>query len=316
MAPPSFDPGLTQKYAGRIRRIINADGSFNVRRTGARARQLHIYQWLVCLSWPQFFAVILGTYVGFNLLFALCYVGIGIEHLKGAELGTALDNFVSAFFFSFQTFTTVGYGAIAPGGFLASALAAVEALVGILTFALITGIFYGRFTRPTARILYSNRALVAPYQQGQSLQFRLVNQRATLLVEVEATVFLMTVDRSSPILKRNYAVLKLEVPRINFLTLTWTLVHAINETSPLWQRAREEMLDSETEIIVQLKGYDESYGDIVYSRHSYRAEEIVWDARFLPAFDVDEQGELVVNLDRLHEHELLTEGRRAEERYA
>jgi inward rectifier potassium channel len=305
MAPPSFDPGLTQKYTGKISRIINPDGSFNVRRTGRLWQQLHLYQWLTSISWPAFFGTIVGTYVLLNLIFAGLYLLIGIEHLRGAQGASGLENFGNAYFFSFQTFTTVGYGAIAPGGVLASALAAVEAMIGILTFALITGIFYGRFTKPSAKILFSRNVLVAPYREGTSLQFRVVNQRANMLLEVEATVILMTVDRSSPILKRNYVPLKLELPRVNFLTLTWTLVHAINETSPLWQKGMDELRDAESEVIVQLKAYDESYGDVVYARYSYRAEEIVYGARFLPAFTVDDNGEIVIELEKHHNHERL-----------
>jgi inward rectifier potassium channel len=305
MAPPNFDPGITQRYTGKIRRIINPDGSFNIRRTGNRVRQLHAYQLLTCMSWPKFLSVILLTYVCMNLVFAGLYLWIGIEHLRGAATGTGWDNFAGAFFFSFQTFTTVGYGAIAPAGLWTSALSAFETLVGILTFALITGIFYARFTKPTAQLLYSREALIAPHREGRSLQFRVVNRRASLLVDVEVTVFLMTVDRTSPILKRNYSTLKLDIQRVNFLTLTWTLVHPIDEQSPLWNKGLAELHDTESEVIIQLKGYDESFGDIVYSRHSYRAEEIVWDARFLPAFDVDMHGEIVVDINKLHDYESL-----------
>lgn len=302
-SPPSFDPGLTQKYSGKIRRIINPDGSFNVRRTGRRWQKLHVYQWLISISWPKFLGIVLGAYAILNLLFAWLYLLVGIENLTGAMLSTAWERFISAYFFSFQTFTTVGYGAMAPHGVMASALAAIEAFTGILTFALITGMFYGRFVKPVARILFSRNALIAPYQQGQSLQVRIVNQRANHLLEIEAIAILMTVDKVSPILKRNFYLLNLEIPRINFLALTWTIVHALNEKSPLWQKTAAELAETESEILVQIKAYDESYGAHVHARYSYRAGEIVWGAKFQPAFAVDPDGQVVIELDKIHDYE-------------
>ncbi len=191
---PNFDPGLTQRYDGVLKRAINPDGRFNVRRTGSTWHDAHPYLYLINASWTRFLVIVGITYVVVNTLFASAYMAVGIKHLKGADAPTEWLRFTNAFFFSAHTLTTVGYGNMWPIGPAANTLAAIEALAGLMTFAIATGLLFGRFSRPSARLGFSPKMLVAPYKDGLSLQFRIVNRRSNNLIEVEARVLLMTVQ--------------------------------------------------------------------------------------------------------------------------
>ena len=144
MEQPNFDPGLTQKFDAPLLRFINKDGSFNVHREGITWRDVHPYLYLINMSWPGFLAVVFLAYIVVNTLFALANVLIGIQQLQGADAPTSFGRFLNAFFFSAQTLSTVGYGAMAPRGLAANALAAAEAMLGLMGFALATGLLFGR----------------------------------------------------------------------------------------------------------------------------------------------------------------------------
>jgi inward rectifier potassium channel len=301
LSRPDFDPGFTQQYRGSLRRIINPDGHFNVHRHGTTWRDVHPYLFMINSSWPVFAALILAGYVVANLVFALIYYGIGVEHLRGAEATTAFGRFMEAFFFSAQTFTTVGYGSLAPEGALTSAVAAIQALMGLMAFALATGLLFGRFSRPVARIAFSKQMVVAPYRGGTSLQFRIANRRSNNLMELEARMLLMTVEQEAGELLRKYKSLTLERPSVQFLPLTWTIVHPIDETSPLWGKTAADLARLQTEFLILIKGFDDTFFQTVHVRYSYRFEELVWGARFAPAFQVDSHGDMVLELERLSE---------------
>ncbi len=194
MHKPSFDPGFTEKYRGGLSRIINPSGEFNVRRRGTTWRDVHPYLFMINASWPVFSALIFGGFVLANVVFALIYVKIGVQHLQGADTSTALSRFLSAFFFSAQTFTTVGYGRISPDGVLTSMVASLQALLGLMALAIGTGLLFGRFSRPAARLAFSQQMVVAPYQSGTSLQFRMANRRSNNLMEIEVRVIMSTVE--------------------------------------------------------------------------------------------------------------------------
>ena len=307
MKQESFDPGLTTQFSGALRRAINPDGTFNVRRKGLRWRDANLYLKLIDTTWPRFFVVVLVVFLAVNVLFAAAYLINGIEHLHGsAELGA----FAKAFFFSVHTLTTVGYGSVYPEGDWANAIASVEAASGLMVFAVVTGLLYGRFSRPSARILFSNNALIAPYQDGTSLQFRITNARNNVLMNLEARVLLMTVDSTDGQLKRSFADLPLERRNVYFFPLTWTIVHPIDSTSPLYGKTREDLAGLSVEFLVLLQGFDDTFSQQVHARFSYRHDEIVWGAKFTPAFSVDSKGDLVLELDRIHELRLLGQGGR------
>src|SRR5271169_1139398 len=210
MQQPTFDPGLTQKFTGTLRRAINKDGSFNVHRSGTTWRDVHPYLFLINTKWWNFFSLMFVGYVLMNTLFALVYYSLGPNQLQGADAPTDWAHFLNSFFFSAHTLTTVGYGSISPKGISANVVAAIEAMVGLMGFALATGLLFGRVSRPSARIGFSQRMLIAPYQNGESLQLRIVNRRVNMLMELEATMLLMTVEGPPGQLKRNFKLLKLE----------------------------------------------------------------------------------------------------------
>jgi inward rectifier potassium channel len=301
MHKPSFDPGFTEKYRGGLRRIINPSGQFNVRRQGTTWRDVHPYLFMINASWPVFSALILCGYVVANAIFALIYVKIGVEHLQGADTSTAWNRFLSAFFFSAQTFTTVGYGRISPDGVLINLVASLQALLGLMALAIATGLLFGRFSRPAARLAFSRQMVVSPYQSATSLQFRVANRRSNNLMEVEAQLLLSTVEPSDQGPTRKYKFLALERQLVQFLPLTWTIVHPIDESSPLWNKGAEDLALQQTEFLVLIKAFDDTFFQTVHVRYSYRFEEVVWGARFVPAFEPDDRGEMVLDLAKLSE---------------
>ncbi len=299
MRNPTYDPGITNQFTAPVRRIINKDGSFNVHRRGTTWRDFHPYLHLINMSWAAFFLALFLGYLLANTIFAIVYFLLGPNQLQGGDGPSELVRFLHGFFFSSQTLTTVGYGSIAPRTMAASAVAAVESLVGVLGFAVATGLLFGRVSRPSARFGFSRNILVAPYQNGTSLQFRVVNRRANSVMEIEARVLLMTVEENDEGTLRRYHVLRLERPQVLFLPLTWTVVHPIDAESPLAGKTAEDLERLQAEILVLIKAYDDTFSQAVLARHSYRHDEFAWNRRFAPAFEVDEHGDLLLDLQKV-----------------
>jgi inward rectifier potassium channel len=299
MEQPTFDPGLTQKFSGTLRRAINKDGSFNVHRSGATWRDIHPYLFLINTNWWSFFSLMFVGYVLMNTVFALVYYSLGPNQLQGADASTEWNHFLNSFFFSAHTLTTVGYGSISPKGTAANVVAAIEAMVGLMGFALATGLLYGRVSKPSARIGYSPNMLIAPYQDGASLQFRVVNQRENTLMELEAIVTLMTVVGPPGNLRREFSPLNLERRMVYFLPLTWTIVHPIDQHSPFFGKTPADLERLQAEVIILIKGFDDTFSQTVHSRYSYRYDEIVWGARFTPAFTINPEGDIVLEVDKV-----------------
>src|SRR5580700_1991806 len=196
MRKPTFDPGLTQQFTAPYRRAINKDGTFNVHRRGTTWRDFHPYLHLINMGWPKFLSTLFLGYVLINIVFAGIYFAIGPGQLEGGESSTHAGRFLNGFFFSAHTLSTVGYGNISPKGMAANVVSSFEALVGVLGFAVATGLLFGRVSRPSARIGFSENALITPYQDSTSFQFRIVNRRANTLIEPEVTLMVMTVQRN------------------------------------------------------------------------------------------------------------------------
>jgi inward rectifier potassium channel len=299
MHNPGFDPGLTQQFTAPFRRVINRDGSFNVHRRGTTWRDSHPYLALINMSWAGFLASLLLGYTVINTLFAYAYFGLGPGQLAGGNAPTEAGRFFNCFFFSAHTLTTVGYGNIAPATAAANLVAAFEALVGVLGFAVATGLLFGRVSRPSARFGFSDRMVVAPYQEGHGLQFRVVNRRSNSLAELQARCMLMTVENDDGMPKRKYEMLRLERPEVLFLALTWTVVHPIDRDSPLWGKTAADLERLQAEVLILLKAYDDTFSQTVVARYSYRHDEIAWDRHFAPAFFVDGKGDLVLEVQKV-----------------
>ena len=299
MLKPGFDPGLTQQYAGSLRRVIERDGRLNVKRRGGDWRDFHLYLHLINMNWAGFFAVLISAYLVVNTVFAVVYYALGPGQLLGEDEHTHLSRFLGGFFFSAHTLTTVGYGSIAPKGLAANVVAMIESMMGVLGFAVATGLLFGRISRPSAKIGFSDSMLITPYQDGTSLQFRVANRRPNHLMELDARVLMMTVEDRDGLPIRRYRQLKLERENVLFLALTWTIVHPIDEESPLFGITAEDLARAQSEFLILLKAYDDTFSQTVFARYSYRHDEVQWGKRFAPAFRVDDRGDMVVELDRL-----------------
>jgi inward rectifier potassium channel len=296
--PPNDDLGLGLQAGPR--RGVNKDGTFNVRRVGLpRFRFYDLYHHLITMGWAPFLGLLLLAFLVTNALFALLYLGIGMDHFVRAGGASLQDRLLDAFFFSAQTLTTVGYGHISPKGPLASAAAALESLLGLLSFALATGLLYGRFSRPQACLRFSSRAVVAPYKNIQGFMFRLVNMRSNQLIEVEATVSLSFKDPASS--TRRFMLLPLEREKIHLFPSSWTVVHPMDEASPLHGMTEADLRRAQAEFIVLIKAFDDTFSQTIYARTSYTAEEVHWGSRFKPMHTVGPDGMTELDVRNLHE---------------
>jgi inward rectifier potassium channel len=287
--------------SSQVGRMINPEGSFNVKRTGLPFfESLNFYHSLITMSWPRFNTLIFLLYITVNLFFAGLYVLFGTEKLAGATGVSLADQFFDAFFFSAQTFTTVGYGRISPLGLAPSVIAAIESLAGLLGFALATGLLYGRFSRPVAKILYSNRAIIAPYKGITSFQFKIANALKHELIEVEAEINLSAQILVNGQITRTFESLVLERKKITFMPSTWTIVHPIDENSRLMGLTPTDLETMDAEFIIILKGFDDTFSQHVYSRRSYKYNEIVWGAKYSNNFNKIENGINIVELDKIN----------------
>jgi inward rectifier potassium channel len=289
-------------------RLLNPDGSFNVRRTGLGFLDSFApYHLLLTISWRGFLAAVCIAYLALNLLFAVAYLACGRDALVGSGAGTMGGPFAQAFFFSIETFATIGYGQMAPNGTAANLVVTVEALVGLMYQALATGLLFARFTRPTAALLFSRQAVVAPYRDGRGLMLRIANRRRTEVIELSAQVLFSALEpdgRGGRV--RRYTLLPLERNKVTFFPLSWTLVHPIDDASPLNGRTPEALEAAEAEILVLLSGIDEALEQTVHARSSYQAHEIVWNARFQSIYlQTDARSRVSVDISRVHEIERL-----------
>ncbi len=300
------DTGIGAKFGRKTKRIINKDGSFNVKRIGGVSGISDFYQSMVSGSWTKFLSLVLLSYLIINGIFAGIYFTIGAENLSGGENLTGIDGFFHAFYFSCQTFTTVGYGAVSPTGTPTNIVAAIEALIGLLSFALVTGLVYGRFSKPDSRIRFSDSIIIAPYKEGKGLMFRMVNLRNKLMLDMEVRVILVLTNKMRDGGATNsFHRLELEVSSVSYFPMPWTVVHEINDESPFSKYSFDELVDMDAEILIQTKGFDETFNQTVYQRFSYKAHEIIENARFIRNFDANDNGEIVVDLDGVHAFERL-----------
>lgn len=285
-------------------RLLNHDGSFNLKRKGLSfVKSFSLYHWLIRISWFHFIVIVLLFYLGLNLFYAAIYFLLGVDsHLMGAITNTIADKFMEAFFFSAQTLTTVGYGRISPIGFVSSFIASIEALTGLLSFAVVTGILYGRFSKPTAKILFSTNAIFAPYRDINGFMFRIANGRNNQLIEIEVQLTLSYTTTDNNISQRRYAPLKLERDKINFFPLSWTLVHPIDSSSPLEEMSLKDLEIADAEFFIIVKAFDDTFSQIVYARESYKYYEILSGVKFVPNFTNDASGATVLYLDKLNDH--------------
>ncbi len=324
MSPPRFEPsplaprrtpeerdrdrdlGLGSVVSRETRgRLLNRDGSFNVSRSGLGLLEAVAPYQLLRISWWKFLGLVAVLYVMLNLVFAGAFWICGSDALLGPGANMLGGRFGQAFFFSIQTFATIGYGQIGPNGLAANLIVTLEALVGLMYQALATGLLFARFARPTASILFSRHAVVAPYGSGRALQFRIANQHHNEIIELEAQVVFSAMqpdDRGNSV--RRYMALPLERNKVTFFPLSWTIVHPIDESSPLAGKTSEDLARTRAEVLILLSGVDDTFEQTVHARSSYRDDEIVWNARFRSMYlPTDGRSSVAVDVSHLHEIE-------------
>jgi inward rectifier potassium channel len=290
-AQPLSDQDLRDLGFGSVvsresqQRLLNRDGSFNVERKGLTLMaSISPYHVLLTMPWSRFFLLCAAWYFFANVAFATAYLACGSGALLSTAPGISQHAFWRAFFFSVETISTIGYGNVVPVTLAANFVVTIEALAGLAGFAIITGLLFARISRPTANILFSSHAVVAPYQRVTALEFRVANARSNELIEVNAKVVLTRFEQVDGVHTRRYYPLKLERDGVVFLPLTWTVVHPIDEESVLFGQTPEMLRDSSMEVLVLLKAFDETFSTIVQTRTSFAFDDIVWGARFANAF--------------------------------
>ncbi|TAE36229.1 MAG: potassium transporter [Runella slithyformis] len=301
------DLGFGTRVTNANERLVNRDGSFNVKRVNVSFwAWLDPFYRLTIMPWSHFFGVIFLAYLVINCLFSVVYLLIGMEGLAGVAQTKDTSHFWEAFFFSAQTLTTVGYGRVAPVGYLVSTVAAFEALVGLLVIALATGLMYGRFSRPVPKVLFSRNSVLAPYLDLNAWMFRMINERHDELIDVKVEVTLSRLETlPNGNRTRKYYPLKLERSQVNLFPMSWTVVHPITDDSPLYGATEASLMESDSEFLIFARATEEAFTQQVTFKNSYRYEEIVWGAKFRPMFDATNMpGVVNINVELVHEYDL------------
>ena len=277
------DTGFGDKASQMGGRMVNRDGTFNIQRLGIPffTRVSSYHSMLTMPRW-RFILVIFNAYFIINCFFTLLYWLAGPSGLEGVASEHSFERVKELFFFSTQTFTTVGYGRVNPVGELTNWIAAIESLIGFLSFAIAAGLLYGRFSRPRSFVRFSEKMLLTNYEGGKALMFRLVGFKDDhILTNVEIKV---SARLFSP--EGNYRFYNLELERshVDSLVLNWTIVHPINEKSPFWGLSQEDIQNLQPEVSALLIGFDEVYSSTVMARNSYALNDLFFGYRFAPMY--------------------------------
>jgi inward rectifier potassium channel len=299
MARKTEDPGLGYNSKENAKSVINVDGSSNVLHINRKRNLNDLYGYFIDISWTQFFVLIVLVYSLLNILFGLLYVAIGIEQITKTK-GTFLEDFLSGFFFSAQTLTTVGYGGIAPKGIAANFIAAFEAMLGLLCFSFITGMLYGRFSKPKAYIAFSKNLILREYKEQKTIMFRLMNSRKTVMIEptIKVTLSITEKDEEGKF-KRNFYELKLERDKIMYLPTVWTIVHTIDAESPLFEYSKEEVKKLNAHLYILINYHEESFSQVVYQIYSYNFADLISDVKYKQTSSFDAEGYTVLDHETL-----------------
>jgi inward rectifier potassium channel len=298
--PREFGFGKTDV---RQQRLLNKDGSYNFLRLGlSRADSFNLFHHLTKMSWARFILVVFTFYTTTNLLFTALYYLVGTEQLQGKIYHNESERFAEVFFFSSQTLTTVGYGRINPIGVWASSIASFEALIGLMTFALITGLLYGRFSKPRPSIKFSEKALIAPFHDGIAFMFRMANTMESNLMNLSVQIGLGINENDS----RSFYALTLERDNVLFFPSSWTIVHPIDEHSPLYGLTEAEFMEAHPEFLILVSGFDDTFDQTVLVRFSYADDDLIWGAKFVKIVGMTDDGYPTVDLSRIGDFDRVT----------
>lgn len=292
------DPGLGSKFQKPIHRLMNPDGTYNIVRKGGLNGIRDFYKFLLDIKWYWFLLLITSFYFVMNLAFALLYLFIGIDELHINNENQS--DFFNAFFFSSQTFTTVGYGSISPQGKSANIIAMIEAFFGLSSFAVTTGLLYGRFSKPSLKLNFSKNILITPFEKETALMFKLVNLRSNVLLNTKInTLFIIDKGAGFDEFNKDYFSLELETDKVNFFPLTWTVVHKIGKDSPLYGLSIADLKRRNAEVIVMVETFEETFGQMIIQKHSYGQGQWLGGKKFDKNFRMDKHGKLTLHIDEL-----------------
>ncbi|MBV8887832.1 MAG: ATP-sensitive inward rectifier potassium channel 10 [Chroococcidiopsidaceae cyanobacterium CP_BM_RX_35] len=279
-------------------RIVKRDGRLNIEGLGAwYSYWRDPYHLLLTIPWTGFLALIVAGYFATNFLFALVYLAGG-NCIANARPGSLTDDF----FFSVQTLATIGYGTMYPRTYYANSVMTIEVLVGMLGVAMATGLAFARFARPTARVLFSRVAVIAPQDGVPTLMFRAANERRNTILEAQMQVRLACdeVTQEGHFMRRFYE-LKLVRSHSPLFALSWTVMHRIDENSPLYGATPESLAAAEAELLVTMNGIDETVVQTIHTRHTYAAQELLWNMNFVDILFKDKDGQRCINYTRFHD---------------
>ncbi|MEM9820746.1 MAG: ion channel [Bacteroidota bacterium] len=293
-----LDLGFGTRLTKSGDRLIRKDGSINIIRNGSISG--NAYQALIAMSDRRFTFTIFTFFTTINAFFAYLFILVGIEQLNGVPEGSWISDFLYAFFFSIQTFTTVGYGGINPVGISANFVASLCASIGLIAFAIITGLLFARFSRPRSHIAFSEKALITPYLDTKSFQCRIVNTLDHKIINLSAQITMTWLEEKEGSPRRKFAMLPLERSKITLFPINWTLVHSIDAKSPLRGMSLNDMKERQIEILVMVTGFDESYSQTIHADSSYIASEIVYGLRFKSMYTSNSDGPTILNIDDLN----------------
>ena len=296
------DLGFGTVVSGQSReRLLNTDGTFNVGRTGLPLlTSLNLYHTLLSMSWRTFLLLVLLLYFVSNIAFGSLYASFGASALVDTSAEPMANIFLRGFFFSVQTFATIGYGTIHPAGIVPNLLVTIESYYSLIANALITGVVFARFARPTAKVIFSNVAVIAPYRDMQGLMFRIVNGRNNQLIEVEVKVLFAHFENENGRSVRRFDFLELEREKVTFFPLAWTVVHPIDRASPLYGLSDDDYIRTDAEILILLSATDETFSQVVHTRSSYKPHEIRCGHKFVNLYNEVDDGEPIsIDIRRL-----------------
>lgn len=286
-------------------RFLNRDGTFNVQRDGlSLLSSLNPYHTVLSMPWTVFLSLVLLLYFISNVVFGALYASIGTEALVDTTATPMNNIFIRGFFFSVQTFATIGYGTIHPVGVIANLLVTFESYYSLIANALITGVVFARFSRPTARIVFSDVAVIAPYRDVTAFMFRLVNGRSNQLIELKAKVMFARFVYENGIRVRKFDLLELERRSVAFFPLTWTVVHPIDQNSPLQGFTQADLREADAEFLILLMATDETFATVVHQRSSYKPDEVMFGYKFVSIYNHRKDGEPIsIDVRRLSQVE-------------
>jgi len=294
--------GFGSRIDNQPERLLNQDGSVNVRKIGLKFfDHFSIFHFLVSTNWTIFNLLVIFSYFLIISLFGGLYYLIGMNQL-GILAVDPVSDLLEAIYFSAQTFSTVGYGRANPLAHSANLVAVAEMLTGMMYLALAAGLLFARFSRPVSKIVFSKKALIAPYKSGKAFMIRLSNAKTNMLLDLEVKVLLVMIIEESGQKIRKFYDLPLEMSKINMLSMTWTVVHPIDESSPLSEVSNEKLTQSQAEFMVLIKGINDTLSQAIHSRTSYKSDEIEWGARFVPLYR-NSNGVTEIAFDKIGDYE-------------